>query len=89
MNGAYNRSAAVMWTVLFRFGLFAVMAYFTVDQLICPTGLPLTADPSSWYFGVSLAGAAVLLGLAGWGTYHSSAGRPLGRDDLDAEPAAA
>ena len=61
------------------------MAYFTVDQLTCPTGLPLTADPSSWYFGVTLATIVVLLGLAGWGAYYSLAGSPLRRDDLNAE----
>ena len=77
-----------MWIVLFRFGLFAMLVYFTVAQLTDPAGLPLTADPSSWYFGVTLAAVVVLLSLAGWGFYHSLAGRPLLRDDLQAEQSA-
>ncbi|MEE8367410.1 MAG: serine/threonine-protein kinase [Thermoanaerobaculia bacterium] len=67
----------LMWTLLFRFGLFATLVFFSANEVTSGDGLPLTADPSSWYFGVSLVGAVVLLGLAGWGAYHSSAGRPL------------
>lgn len=73
---------AVMWTLILRFGLFAALVYFSVAQLTNPDGLPLTAHPSSWYFGVTVAAAVVILGLAGWGAYHALAGCPLLRGDL-------
>jgi hypothetical protein len=72
--------AVVMFIVLFRFGLLAVMVYHTVNSLT--SGLPLTADPSSWYFGTTLCAIVLLLGLASWGAYHALGKRFLASSEV-------
>jgi serine/threonine-protein kinase len=61
----------VVITVLFRFGLLATVGAIFVPQLLLR--LPLTLDPSRWYFGHGMLGVAVVLGLAIYG-FHTSLG---------------
>ena len=67
--------------LLFRFGVVAVTAYgFAFLTLI---RLPLTLDPSLWYFGRSLAVMALLAAIAVYGFTVAVSGRWLPRFALD------
>jgi len=69
--------AAVLVTaslvVLFKFGVVAQMALLLINFL---TWLPLTLDPSAWYFGQSLALLLLVAGLAIYGFLGALGGRP-------------
>jgi hypothetical protein len=57
--------AAIITWVMVRQGLLALAALtFTVETIIT---VPMTLDPSVWYFGYGLLGLAVLIGLAIFG----------------------
>ncbi len=74
----------IVWLVLFRGGLLAFAAAFTVSSLI--DELPLTPQPAGWYVGTTLLSVAVILAPALFGFWTSLAGRPLIRDAI-LEPA--
>jgi len=72
--------ASVMFFVLLRFGVVALMAWYFV---VIGTGLiPLTLDPSAWYFGASLTRFLTVAGLAAYGAWASLGGRPVFGKDL-------
>jgi serine/threonine protein kinase len=69
----------VVWGILalivLRFGLVPLaVGAFTVDLL---GNIPLTADFSVWYATPAFLALLSVLGLAGWGFYHSLGGEPL------------
>jgi hypothetical protein len=70
----------VVLIVLFRVGLLAFAAMFTVSTLI--DELPLTLHPESWYLGTVLFSLAVIGAPALWGFWTSQAGRPFLRDEV-------
>jgi Protein kinase domain len=74
----------IVWLVLFRGGLLAFAAAFSVSSLI--EDLPLTPHPAGWYVGTTLLSVVVILAPALYGFWTSLAGRPLIRDAL-LEPA--
>ena len=65
--------------VLTRFGLFAgLFALFFSSWAI----FALTLDPSSWYFGRSLATMLAFAAIAVYGFVISLAGRPIFKDSV-------
>ena len=61
--------------LLFRFGVLALLGWGFVafsTQL-----MPLTLDPSAWYFGASLTKVLTVTVLAGYSAWASLGGRPL------------
>jgi serine/threonine-protein kinase len=63
-----------------RFGLVTLaVAVFTTDTL---GGLPITINPSIWYFSSNVFVAASVLLLAGWAFHASLGGRKLFRAEL-------
>jgi hypothetical protein len=80
-NGLLIVLAVVHWAalvaLLVRFGVLAVGA-FDFTRLL--PNLLVTADPSAWYFGRGLAGAAVIAGLAAACYYTSTGGGRLFRE---------
>jgi hypothetical protein len=61
--------------IVLRFGLVPLaVGAFTVDLL---GNIPLTADFSVWYATPAFLALLSVLGLAGWGFYHSLGGEPL------------
>ena len=70
----------VLWVILFRVGLLAFAASFTVASLI--DELPLTLHPSAWYLGTVLFSLGCIAAPALWGFWASQAGRPLFRDEI-------
>ncbi len=66
---------AVFIVLLLRFGVLALMAWGFVAVGIGM--MPLTLDPSAWYFPASLTKMAVVGGLAVYGFLVSLGGRPL------------
>lgn len=79
-------AATVMTLVLIRFGLLALVASAYAAKLL---GVPLTLDPSSWYFPDSLVPLGVLVGLAGWAAWCSLGEQPNLASLLREEPVAA
>jgi hypothetical protein len=66
-------AGALVLVVTYRFGLLALAtAAYTVLVL---RNLPITIDPSAWYFGRSALALALLLGLAIYGTIVSLGGK--------------
>jgi hypothetical protein len=61
----------VLIAVMFRFGLLATVGALFVPQLLLR--LPLTLDPSRWYFSHGMLGVAIVLGLAIY-AFHTSLG---------------
>jgi hypothetical protein len=61
----------VLMILLFRFGLFALAVELTVTALL--VAVPLTLDPSRFYFGYTMLGVAIVFGLATYG-FHTSLG---------------
>lgn len=53
-----------------------IHAWCAVIRANCYTA-PLTLNPSHWYFGQSLAVAALLVGLEGYGLYRTLGTQPL------------
>jgi serine/threonine-protein kinase len=66
---------AVFIVLLLRFGVLALMAWGFVAVGIAM--MPLTLDPTAWYFGSSLTKMAVVGGLAVYGFLVALGGRPL------------
>ena len=67
------------WLVLLRFGILSCLTLHIVRSIV--RNLPLSVDPSDWYWSSSAVTLALLVGLAVWGFYRSIDGRLLG-DDL-------
>ena len=66
---------AVVFTVVVRYGLLATIVMFFVSGL--PEVFPLTADPSTRYFAMSLCVIAGVLALAVFAAHAARAGQPL------------
>ncbi len=65
----------VLALIVLRFGLVPLaVAAFTVDML---GNVPFTADFSAWYMSTAALALLSVVGLAGWGFYHSLGGEPL------------
>jgi hypothetical protein len=75
----------IAWLVLFRVGLLAFAAMFTVLRVV--QQIPLTPHPAPWYLGATLLSLACIAAPALYGFWISRAGRPLFRDEV-LEPAA-
>jgi serine/threonine-protein kinase len=75
----------IAWLVLFRVGLLAFAAMFTVLRVV--QQIPLTPHPAPWYLGATLLSLACIVAPALYGFWISRAGRPLFRDEV-LEPAA-
>jgi serine/threonine-protein kinase len=73
-------SMALMFVVLLRVGLVAMVAYTVFLSL--GTVAPFTLNPSAPYFGTGLLVALVALALAAYGWYTSLAGRPVVQDSI-------
>jgi serine/threonine-protein kinase len=71
---------ALLFGVLFRFGLLAFAAVYYVFRLLGQ--MPLTLHPGDWYLGVVLLALAFIAAPALWGFWTSRAGRPLFRDEI-------
>ncbi len=68
------------WVVAFlRLGLLATAVYLGTAPLLVK--LPLTLDPDSWYFGLSLAGLVPVLALALYGFRTAVVKEPFFRGD--------
>jgi hypothetical protein len=76
--------AALVYTlvvvVVLRFGLLSLAVGTFLAEVL--GGLPLTLNPSAWYFSTSIAVFAGALALVVWAFYTSMAGRRLWSDDL-------
>ena len=70
----------IAWLVLFRAGLLAFAAMFSVLRLI--DDMPLTPHPAAWYLGATLLSLAIIVAPALYGFWISRAGRPLFQDEL-------
>jgi serine/threonine-protein kinase len=75
----------IAWLVLFRAGLLAFAAMFTVHRLI--DAMPLTPHPAAWSLGTTLLSLGFVVALALYGFRISRAGRPLFRDEVLEAPA--
>jgi serine/threonine-protein kinase len=70
----------IAWLVLFRAGLLAFAAMFSVYAVI--DQIPLTPHPSPWYLGTMLLSLAFIVAPALYGFWTSRAGRPLFHDEV-------
>jgi hypothetical protein len=78
---AFTVIYAIAAVIMYRYGLVPLAcAIFTVDML---ASVPLTADLSAWYISTSFFALLSVLGLAGWGFYHSLGGKPLLHADVE------
>jgi len=75
---------ALLWGVLFRFGLLAFAALYYEFRLL--DQLPLTSHPAGWYQGSVLLALAFIVAPALYGFWTCQGGRPLFRDEI-LEPA--
>jgi serine/threonine-protein kinase len=75
----------IAWLVLFRAGLLAFAAMFTIFRLI--EALPLTPHPAAWSLGTMLLALGFIVALTLYGFWISRAGRPLFRDEVLEAPA--
>jgi serine/threonine-protein kinase len=66
--------------VVLRFGMLSLAVGSFVFDLL--NGLPVTFNPSAWYFGTGMAVLAGFLALTAWAFRTSIAGRRLWSDDL-------
>jgi len=72
---------AIAVLIVIRFGLVPLAcAIFTIDMT---SGIPFSADLSTWYMTTSILAFMSVLVLAGWGFYHSLGGRPLWKVEID------
>jgi predicted Ser/Thr protein kinase len=61
--------------IVIRFGLIPLaVAIFTINMM---SGVPFSADLSTWYMSSSIPALLSVLAIAGWGFYHSLGGQPL------------
>ena len=66
--------------LVLRFGLVSLAcAIFTVDLM---TNLPFSAD-FAWSMTTSILALLSVVGLAGWGFYHSLGGEPLWKAEME------
>ena len=66
---------AVALLIVYRFGLVPLAcAIFTINML---ANVPFTSDPSAWYFIDCVLALLSIVGLGGWGFYHSLGGEPV------------
>jgi hypothetical protein len=63
-----------MYWLLFRFGILALAT--TAFPVLMLIQMPLTSDPSSWYFGSSMLVAGSIAALALFGFRISLGGKP-------------
>jgi serine/threonine-protein kinase len=67
--------------IVLRFGLVPLAcAIFTIDMM---SGVPFSADLSTWYMTTSIAALLSIVAMAGWGFYHSLGGEPLWREESE------
>src|SRR5579859_2859480 len=72
---------AIAVLIVIRFGLVPLAcAIFTIDMT---SGIPFSADLSTWYMTTSILAFMSVLVLAGWGFYHSLGGQPLWKIEAD------
>ena len=71
---------AIVVAVVLRFGLLCLAVGTFLAEIL--GGLPLTFNPSAWYFSTSIAVFGGALALVVWAFYTSMAGRRLWSDDL-------
>jgi hypothetical protein len=71
---------AIQVVLITRFGVLAYAAAWFVYY--CVYDLPFSLDTSAWYFSRSAITAALIIGVAAWGAYSSTSGRPATRDSL-------
>ena len=65
----------ILALIVLRFGLVPLaVGAFSVDLL---GNIPFTGDLSAWYAAPSFLALLSVVGLAGWGFYHSLGGEPL------------
>jgi hypothetical protein len=70
---------ALTWAFLFRFGLLAILVAMSLVDLLGQ--MPLTLDPSSWYWGVTFLTLSIILVPIIYAFRISLAGRPLFRSE--------
>jgi NADH:ubiquinone oxidoreductase subunit K len=73
-------SGIVLATILTRCGLLALVVTLTLVMAL--SNLPLTVDPSSWYFRNAVFFALFVLALTAWGLRAALAGRSLLREEV-------
>ncbi len=72
---------AIALLIVIRFGLVPlVCAIFTIDMT---SGVPFSADFSTWYMTTSILALLSVVLLAGWGFYHSLGGEPLWKVEME------
>jgi hypothetical protein len=72
---------SVLVLIVLRFGLVPLaVGAFTVDML---ANVPFTADFSEWYAGITVMAMLIVIGLAGWGFYHSLGGERVWKVEMD------
>lgn len=67
-------SAVLVITVMVRYGLVAMLSAQIVASLL--TILPVTSDPSAWYFTAGAVGCCAVATVAGFGLWAAVAGTP-------------
>ncbi len=78
--------AALVWVVLFRAGLLAVLVGFSVNSVL--SSLRMTSELTAWHALPMWLAIGAVTWVAGWAFYVSLAGRPLLRDEIqEAQPA--
>jgi hypothetical protein len=71
---------AIIAVTLMRLGFLAFVVGAFVDGVLY--NLPVTFDPSAWYFGNSAFMLGSVLALAAWAFHTSIGGRKLWNQDL-------
>jgi serine/threonine-protein kinase len=70
----------ILMAVMLRFGLPGMLAMMVVIEWGSAL-VPLTLDPSRWFFGYGITELLVVVGLAVWAFRTALGGRPLLRDE--------
>ena len=71
---------ALFWVLFSRFGLLAMLAFFTVTGLLW--AMPMTFDLSAWYADSTWITVLAIAALTGWGFRVAVAGRPMFGDGV-------
>jgi predicted Ser/Thr protein kinase len=67
--------------IVIRFGLIPLaVAIFTINMM---SGVPFSADLSTWYMSTSIPALLSLVAIAGWGFYHSLGGQALWKAEME------